>query len=347
MALEATLHHATATLTDGSEVRTPWWHIDPGSGGESLLVIAAQHGNEVQGCEVIRRFREVCERQLRRGEVFLVPFANLPAIRHRRSHISLGPEQPYGDDQGHNMNRTWPGDPDGNDTERVAHSLHEAVVRHCSRCLDLHSWSRFTATAALARRDGGPSQEMAEASAVRFIQWRKPPTGEGGGKSIGALFNDSGRGALTIELAPQWVIREKEVAVGLRAATNLARLFGMMAGEPAPLDGPYLEMGPETQDHEERLHELSAPCAGLFVEAGLETSDHVEEGQILGHIIRESDLATVEITAPASGWLWQYGCHRENCDVALPPQHPWADEGDRLAAVLEAASGRTRTEEPA
>ena len=80
---------------------------------------------------------------------------------------------------------------------------------------------------------------------------------------------------------------------------------------------------------------MKAPCEGLFVEAGLETSDHVEEGQLLGHIIREDSLETVEIRAPATGYLWNYGCFRDHSDVALPPQHPWADAGDTLASVRE------------
>jgi len=287
---------------------------------------------------------------LQRGTVYLVPFANLPAIRHRRSHISLGPEQPYGDDEGHNMNRTWPGKADGNDTERLAYSLHEAVVQHCTGCLDLHSWSRFTATCTLARLDEGPSQQMAEASAIRFIQWRPAPAdGPVTPTTIGGMFNDSGRGAITIELAPQWVIRDKEVTAGLRAAMNVAKMLGMIDGEPELLDGPAVAFTREPPIPAERLRsaprasprleaavQVKAPCSGMFVEAGLETSDHVEEGQKLGHIIRDDDLETVEIVAPASGYLWQYGCFREHSDVALPPQHPYASEGDMLASVMSA-----------
>jgi predicted deacylase len=332
---EATLDHAVATLTDGSEVRIPYWHIDSGKEGESLLVLAAQHGNEVQGCEVVRRFREVCEHELVAGDVWLVPFANLPSVRHRRSHISLGPEQPYSVDEGHNMNRTWPGKADGNDTERVSYAVHEAVVKHCTRALDLHSWSRFTATATLARAEG-LSQKMARVAGVRFIQWRQAPQGETEGVTLGALFNNTGRGAITIELAPQWVIREKEVALGLRAATNLARLFGMIEGDVEQLDGGYVEFSRHAQEDLKRQHELVAACSGLFVEAGLETSDHVTEGQLLGHILRDDTLETVEVRSPVDGWLWAYGCRRPDCDVALPPQHPYADEGDDLATVVEA-----------
>jgi len=333
MSVETTLHHAVATLSDGSEVRTPYWHLDSGVAGETFLVIAEQHGNEVQGCEVIRRFKLACEEGLRRGAVILVPFANLPALRHRRSHISLGPEQPYADDSGHNMNRTWPGNPEGNDTERVAYSVHQAVVPHCTRCLDLHSWSRFTATCTLARGGHELSEAMSAVTAIRFVQETAPgKSAEEGPTQISALFNTTGRGATTIELAPQWVIREKEVREGLRAATNLAKFLGMMDGEPEFPEGPIVTF--TAADREERNHQLKAPCSGLFVEAGLQTSDYVEEGQKLGHIIRDEDLQTVEIVAPVSGYLWQYGCFREHSDVALPPQHPYASEGDVLAGVM-------------
>lgn len=335
MSTEVTLEYAVATMTDGSQMRTPFWRVDSGVGGESLLVIAAQHGNEVQGCEVTRRFREVCEERLVAGSVWLVPFANPPAVRHRRSHINLGPEQPYGDDEGHNMNRTWPGNAEGNDTERVAASVHDAVVTHCTRCLDLHSWSRFTATATLTRNDGGLCEQMAEASAIRFVQWRThPANGHGKPCTIGALFNESNRASITIELAPQWVIREKEVAQGLRAATNLAKLFGMIEGEMDLLDEQvcFERYG---DDGRARTHDVNAARDGLFVEAGLETSDRVEEGQYLGHLIRDDSLKMVEVTAPATGYLWSYGSHRADCDVALPPQHPYTTRGDLLATVIE------------
>ncbi len=333
MAVETTLHHAFATLTDGSEVRTPYWRLDTGVEGETFLVTAAQHGNEVQGCEVIRRFRQACERDLNKGTVYLVPFTNLPAVRYRRPHISLGPEQAYADAEGHNMNRTWPGDPDGNDTERVSYSIHEAAVRHCTRCLDLHSWSKFTATATLTRSNHDLSPQMAAVTATRFIRWNvaQPPDPEAQGTTITSLLNDTGRAANCIELSGQYIIIEKQVQIGLRAATNLAKFLGMMEGEPELLDGPILGISDETKD---KQHTLEAPCDGMFVEAGLETSDYVEKGQKLGHIIRDEDLETVEIIAPVSGYLWSYGCHRAHCDVALPEMHPYASEGDTLATVV-------------
>ena len=333
MSTTTTLDYAVAHLTDDSEVAIPYWHVDSGQDGETFLVNCAQHGNEVQGCESIRLFKQLCETDLKRGSVYLVPFTNLPAVKYRRPHINLGPEQPYADAEGHNMNRTWPGNPEGNDTERVSYAIHEAVVRHCTRCLDLHSWSGFFASATLAPNDGGLVSEMAETTAIRFISWSKPdePGVEHTPSTITRLFNNTGRGAVCIEQAGQYEISTKKVELGLRAATNLAKLFGMMDGEPELLDGPVIGM---TDDMGDRKFDLNAPCSGLFVGSGLQTAASVEEGQKLGHIIRDDNLETMEIFAPVSGYLLRYGCYRPHSDVALPARHPYASEGDPLATVV-------------
>jgi hypothetical protein len=79
--------------------------------------------------------------------------------------------------------------------------------------------------------------------------------------------------------------------------------------------------------------EVEAPVDGLFVEAGLETCDWVQEGQALGHLLRDDDLSTVPVLAPVSGRLRAYGCARPDADVALPAMHPYASKGDRLASI--------------
>jgi predicted deacylase len=230
------------------------------------------------------------------------------------------------------MNRTWPGDPEGNDTARLSHALYQAVVRHCTRCLDFHSWSKFTATCALVRGDVALSDQMGAVSGVLFQMEVPPPPPVTGGVPIGRLFNDHGMGSLTIELAPQWVIREREVSLGLQAAVNIARLCGLFDGEPVLSPTPPLRFAQaEVNNH---THILTAPCSGLFVETGLATSDFVTAGQTLGHLLRDDTLETLPLVSPVDGYLWQYGCHREHSDVALPPQHPYASEGDILATIM-------------
>ena len=99
---DLSVHHAHAVLTDGTEVPVPYWHVTTGQDGPTFFLLSAQHGNEVNGSEAIRRFVRIAETNLLKGQVYAVPMANLAAVRKRRPHLSSGPEKPYGDDEGHN-----------------------------------------------------------------------------------------------------------------------------------------------------------------------------------------------------------------------------------------------------
>lgn len=312
-------------------VRIPYWRIDSGVEGPRLLITCAQHGNEVQGAEAVRRFLPLAAEGLKCGRVDIVPFANRPALWNRRPHISSTPERPYGDDAGHNMNRTWPGNPEGNDTERLSAAIYQAVGEEATHCLDIHCWARFTGPASLPRKDRPQSMELARICAIPFATPRSTGTSAPAStpRTIGALFNDTDRVALTIELSGQYVIYEREVRWGLRAILNLVRFLGMMEGDIEPHEHPIV-----WTDQAERAT-VKAPVNGLFgpVE-GLATAVPVREGQLLGTLLSDEDLSITEVRAPIDGFLYAYGCFRPDCDVSLAAQHPYASRGDQLAVIL-------------
>ncbi|MDY0165051.1 MAG: succinylglutamate desuccinylase/aspartoacylase family protein [Thermoguttaceae bacterium] len=335
---KVTVDHAVATLEDGSTLATPFWRVESGKDGPSLLLLAAQHGNEIHGAEVASRLKDVCARQLVAGSVWLVPMANLPAIRVRRHSVDLGPEQPGRFSQGHNMQQTWPGNPEGNNTERIAYALDQAVVRHCSHGVDMHCWNQFWAAETLATTGHEPSELLGAVTTPRFISYRpvRPPADKV--RSITQLMHVRGGGAVVMELSGQYQMNERQVQIGLNSMVNIAKALGMIEGEPEPVEGGQVERSRESS------HEVLAPCAGIFMpalqkgtSATLIPDDFVEEGQPLGHIIRESDLAAVPVLAPVAGYLWQLNaCHGQLCDASLPAQHPYAEEGNRLALVVTA-----------
>ncbi|MEW6360064.1 MAG: succinylglutamate desuccinylase/aspartoacylase family protein [Planctomycetota bacterium] len=327
MAPTTEVRHVIVKLQSGEEVKIPYWEIDSGADGPVLFVLSNQHGNEVNGSEAIRRFVEIAKTKLRKGKVFAMPFANILALRKRRPHTNLGPEQPYGDDQGHNMNRTWPGKADGNDTERMSYAIWEGVARHATHIVDLHSWSRFSATGGITKADRPEVRALAEVAAIRFVHVSKPS-----GKPVPTITgykNSLGGACYTIELTTQYAVVEHEVERGRRAVLNIAKHLGMIAGKLEGRNEPviFLDKAKETK--------IIAETTGLFVEAGLATWDYVEKGQRLGHILNDETLETREIVAPVSGYLKEYGVRRPDCDVALPAQHPYASVGDLLVGIVE------------
>ncbi|MBI4624682.1 MAG: succinylglutamate desuccinylase/aspartoacylase family protein [Verrucomicrobia bacterium] len=337
---KVTVDHAVATLQDGSALATPFWRIECGRDGPSLVLIAAQHGNEVIGTEVARRFQEVCAAHLVAGSVWLVPVANLLAVRSRRHSYGLGPEQNnrIHPTKEHNMQRTWPGNPRGNDTERVAHALDQAVVRHGSHLLDMHCWQHVNAAETLALDDHPASLALGQVTTTRFISLRPSAVPPSGPIMVAQLMRRRAGASLVIELSGQFSMPERQVQIGLSSMVNLAKLLGMIAGKPESIPGPRVVRTKANS------HEVRAPCSGMFVPAahtdrsvGLAPEDRVEQGQPLGHIIREKDLVAVPIVAPVTGYLWQYGlCHWSLCDASLPALHPYTEEREVIATVVTA-----------
>lgn len=325
--------HVLVTLEDGSLLATPFWLVDSGKDGPSLLLIASQHGNEVQGAEVARRFKEICARQLVAGSVWLLPMADLRAVRSRRYTVESLPEQRVADK---NMQRTWPGNLEGHDTERVAYALDQAVVSHCSHGVDMHCWNHFWAAETLSETDNEPSHMLGEITTTRFISYRSTQIPKTGFMNLRQLFHKRGRGVTVIELSGQYQMQERQVQIGLSSMVNIAKKLGIIEGEPKLIKGQRAIRNNETSN------EVHAPCSGIFMPAlkkdkfaTLIPEDYIFEGQLLGHIIREHDLETVPIIAPVSGYLWQFGmCHWSLCDASLPAQHPYAEENDIIALIV-------------
>ena len=363
------LKHIPLPLIENDPLQLPYWELTASADGPTLLIVAAQHGNEVQGSEALRRFILLAGEDLHAGKIFAVPFCNPLAVQRRRHHDTQGPEEPVSEQPERNMNRQWPGDPAGNDIQRTVHAIYSALGARATHVVDIHCWNRFWAAAGLPRRDRPESLELASISALPFARrsdppsWTQPPSDVGRGfiprrgwregevppprrgmnprptegaappTTLGSLFDNTNRPSLTFELAGQFVVEENQVALGLRCLTNIARHLGMMPGEPEGTDeGPVW-----TDDHEST--ELLAPGNGLFVGSGLEPGDWVEEGQLLGHLIGEDNLATIPLCAPAGGRLAAYGAHRAFCDVALPAMHPYASVRELIARIVIAPRG--------
>ena len=327
---ESSVCTVNAQLTS-QELNIPYWRIDSGVPGPTLLIMASQHGNEFQGAEVIRRLLPVFERERKAGCVLMVPFANLLALQNRRPHANSGPETPYGDPSVENINRTWPGSADGTDGERITYALSQNVLAEATHVIALHCRPRTRGPTVLFHEGHEEAMEMARCTAVRFVQpgaLRPLSDKSPQGTSLRHWSIHTGRPAICIELSGQYMVVPKEVRRTVRAVSNCAKLLGLMVGEPEGLDEPQLWINEREQTN------IVAPESGLFAVLDFEPSDRVEEGELLGHLISDKTLKITEVKAPVSGYLWRYGCFRQHCDVSLAAQHPYADEGNSLAVIV-------------
>ncbi|MCK9266712.1 succinylglutamate desuccinylase/aspartoacylase family protein [bacterium] len=309
------------------EFNLPYWEIDSGKEGPSFLLTAALHGCEVIGCEVLRRFCPIAGEKLIKGKIILLPFGNPPALWNRRHHVYSSSNEPKGHGVD-NIQRAWPGNPDGHEIEQLAFIINENIIKHATHNIDMHCWSRFNVAASVP--DNEEKQiKFALAAALPAInivdRVPKPPP-----CFLSGLFNYTGRLSFSMEFSGQYMLSEKEIKLGLRMLTNCSKYLKMFDGELEGMDEPVMYSG------KSETAVVNAPMNGLFIENGLSTGDWVKKGDLLGTLFSDDTLDVEEIRAPIDGGLYTYGCHRRNADVDLAAQHPYADKGDVLAVIISA-----------
>ena len=132
------------------QVQVPWCRLCHGSGARVLLM-AGNHGDEYEGELTLARLMRRLRPEQVRGEVTILPMANVPAVMaaRRRSPLDNG-----------NLNRAFPGDPAGSPTPRLADYLERTLFAQHDVVFDLHAGGASLAhlPCALIERHGPPAR---------------------------------------------------------------------------------------------------------------------------------------------------------------------------------------------
>ncbi len=130
--------------------------------GPTITVFGGVHGDELEGVLATSILLERLA-GLQRGEVRVVPRANPSAVAgcNRESIVD-----------GENLARTFPGDPAGSYTERVAHVLTEEAIRGVDGLIDLHSSGYKYAMPFFGGYVSGLSSS---ARSAEMLDWFSPP----------------------------------------------------------------------------------------------------------------------------------------------------------------------------
>lgn len=114
---------------DGTEV--PVTVVHGAEPGPVLALIAGTHGYEYPPITALQRVRTKIDAAALRGTVILVHIANPESFFGRTIY--------YNPVDGENLNRAFPGDPQGSHSERVAHALTTEVIERADFVVDMHA----------------------------------------------------------------------------------------------------------------------------------------------------------------------------------------------------------------
>ena len=175
--------------------------------GPTLCVTAAVHGDELNGIEIVRRLMYNIDPDELRGAVIGVPIVNLQGFRRSSRYLT----------DRRDLNRFFPGNPDGSSAARIAHSFFSEVITHCDKLIDLHTGSFRRTNLPQIRADLSYS-EVADLA-----------------KKMGAIVVLQSEGA-------EGSLRRAAVEQGIAAVT-------LEAGAPHQLDKDAVDYGVKSIEH--------------------------------------------------------------------------------------------------
>jgi len=301
-----------ATLPSGVELATTVHRYVGAADGPTIYLQAAQHGREVNGTEVLRRFHGRLEPGELAGTVIAVPVAD-PLTFDRVSYTA--PE--VFDSLNPNMNRVWPGTTTGSLRDRMAARLWE-YVEDADAVVDLHTGSPEMYPHVVYRERETPSRALAEAFGLELLLAVEDDLDATGGRGFAGKLRlaaaREGIPAITPELGYNKRILEEVVEDGVDGLFGVLRALDALPGKAPEWEGA-VGTG--------YCGRVRAPVSGLFRSTPeLAVGERVAAGTDLGtiyHPTRYEPLA--DVTAGCDGIL--YALARESTVVV----------GDTLANV--------------
>ncbi len=132
-----------ATGGDGGDLGIPVHVIAGGQPGPRVVVMSSAHGYETRQISALQAVHEQLDPEHMIGELVLIPVANPVAFEMGTRGTWI--DSLWGDSG--NMNRMWPGRPNGWLTERFCHAIATQVFEGATVVMDFHG---FTPQLALA-----------------------------------------------------------------------------------------------------------------------------------------------------------------------------------------------------
>ena len=114
----------------GIEFQLPVTLVNGREDGPRVTVTGGIHGAEYPGIEAAIRLGANLDPSKVKGSIIVVHVSNPPAFFARS--IYVGPMD------GKNLNRVFPGDPDGTASDKIAHALFTNVIKGSDYYMDLH-----------------------------------------------------------------------------------------------------------------------------------------------------------------------------------------------------------------
>jgi predicted deacylase len=292
---------------DGVGTRIPVTVIHGARPGKVLALVAGLHPFEYPPILALYRLKASLDPKDLSGTVLMVHIANLPGFQRRTIY--------YVPSDWKNLNRVFPGDPQGTLSQRMAAVINEQVVKRCDALLDMHCGDGNEALIPYTYWMISGDKAFDESTRRLALAFGLPHIiiDESRGKDLANskyLGNTAilqGKPAITTEAGYLGRTDEESVARNVRGVLSVLRFYGMIPGAPTPAADPVWI---------DKYEVVYSKWDGLF-EPRLEMGYYVRAGQVVGTVTDYLGVVKEEARAPFTGILL-YVIHTPPCNSGEP-----------------------------
>jgi predicted deacylase len=246
--------------------------------GPTFCVTAGVHGDELNGVAIARRLVDDTDPRRLSGTLIVVPIVNAYGFRNGSRYL---PDR-------RDLNRYFPGSPDGSAASRIAHQFFENVVRRCEALVDLHTGSLNRTNVPQIRTDLSEvdNLRLAWGFGVEHVVHSAPQSG-----TLRRAADDAGIPSVLYEAGEPGRIDTKEIGRGVASILDVMGSLGLI--EPQGL-------APVAQRLYGRTQWVRSDAAGLYVPR-VDVGALVEKGQPIAEVTDPFSSERLEIRAPIGG----------------------------------------------
>lgn len=183
--------------------------------GPTVFISAAIHGDELNGIEIIRRFRKLNILKKLKGTVILVPVVNVYGLMNLSRYL---PDR-------RDLNRSFPGSSKGSLAGRVAKIFFDEIVSRCDLGIDLHTASLHKSNLPQVRTniDNEYTFRLAKAFEAPVVLHSELRDG-----SLRAVAQEKGVPILLYEAGEALRFDEQSIRIGVKGLVNVLRANDML-----------------------------------------------------------------------------------------------------------------------
>jgi predicted deacylase len=259
--------------------------------GPTLAIVSGAHGTEYASIIAVEKLIQKLDPAAISGTVILVPLVNLASFTQKVPHVN-----PV---DGKSMNRYYPGNPNGTQTERASYLITKEVVEKSDHLIDLHGGDideslrpySYWAPVGNARQDA-VSKDMVLAFGLDTIIISKDrPTDVSAARYLETNASLRGKASITAEAGHAGTVETDDLNALVTGSLNVMRYLKMLPGAATPVENPVWI---------ERIDSVTGNSEGIFYPL-VKRGTYVQQGMKIGYVTDWFGKTIQEATAPSSG----------------------------------------------